>query len=193
MTLQEIQNKAQSIIQKWRDDDSAPYIEFVEELAHMTVPEPSEDLEEAAEKHSTDYDSTIWCVLESSNQKTIWKREHKETFIAGAKWGAEHCGSSETPKDLESYAQKVEDYYDVGEERGYLCVHRGGVKEAVIAGAKWDREQGVSMEGVASRKYDNQYHGFPSILVCDVSAMVNQLIPQDTEAKVIVQIRKKDE
>ena len=43
--------------------------------------------------------------------------------------------------DLESYAQKVEDYYDVGEERGYLCVHRGEVKDAVIAGAKWQKEQ----------------------------------------------------
>ena len=50
-------------------------------------------------------------------------------------------GSSEIPKDLESYAQKVEDYYDVGEEMGYLCVHRGEVKDAVIAGAKWQKEQ----------------------------------------------------
>ena len=50
-------------------------------------------------------------------------------------------GSSETPKDLESYAQTVEDYYDVGEERGYLCTHRGDIRNAVIAGAKWQKEQ----------------------------------------------------
>lgn len=56
--------------------------------------------------------------------------------------------------DLESYAQKVEDYYDVGEERGYLCVHRGEVKEAAkecnsnlqlqeyfIKGGIWQKEQ----------------------------------------------------
>ena len=61
-----------------------------------------------------------------------------------AQWGAEHRGSSEIPKDLESYAQKVEDYYDVGEERGYLCVHRGEVKDAVIAGAKWQAEQDLA-------------------------------------------------
>ena len=40
-------------------------------------------------------------------------------------------------EDLESYAQRVEDYYDVGEERGYLCTHRGDIKNAVIAGAEW--------------------------------------------------------
>ena len=44
-------------------------------------------------------------------------------------------------EDLESYAQTVEDYYDVGEERGYLCTHRGDIKNAVLAGAKWQKEQ----------------------------------------------------
>ena len=46
MTLQEIQYKAQAIMQKWRDEDSAPYIEFVEELALMIVPELDKSLEE---------------------------------------------------------------------------------------------------------------------------------------------------
>lgn len=55
MTLQEIQYKAQGIIHKWRDDDSAPYIEFVEELAHMIVPEPSEDLEECENDFKAGY------------------------------------------------------------------------------------------------------------------------------------------
>lgn len=85
MTLQEIQYKAQAIMQEWRDEDSAPYVEFVEELALMDVPELPEDLEEAA--------------------------------------------------------QKVEDYYDVGEEHGYLCCHRGDIKNTFIGGAKWQREQ----------------------------------------------------
>lgn len=62
-------------------------IEYNRQRAEESVPN---DLEEAAEKHSTDYDSTIWYVLESSNQKTIWERELKETFIAGAKWQEEH-------------------------------------------------------------------------------------------------------
>ena len=44
-------------------------------------------------------------------------------------------------EDLESYAQTVEDYYDVGEWRGYLCTHRGDIKNAVLAGAKWQKEQ----------------------------------------------------
>ena len=33
-------------MQKWRDEDSAPYIEFVEELALMIVPELDKSLEE---------------------------------------------------------------------------------------------------------------------------------------------------
>lgn len=60
MTLQEIQYKAQSIIGEWRDDDSAPYIEFVEELAHMIVPEPSEGVEEAASEYSTNEADRVW-------------------------------------------------------------------------------------------------------------------------------------
>lgn len=77
MTLQEIQYKAQSIISKWRDDDSAPYIEFVEELAHMIVPEPSEDLEEAAKNYA-----------ELLPQGRVSKKYSAIDFIAGAKWQA---------------------------------------------------------------------------------------------------------
>ena len=39
------------------------------------------------------------------------------------------------PSELDEAAQKVEDYYDVGEERGYLCCHRGDIKDAFKAGA----------------------------------------------------------
>lgn len=101
MTLQEIQYKAQSIISKWRDDDSAPYIEFVEELAHMIVPEPSEDLEEAA-----------WdCVLDSVDvNNPVLLPKYKELltylFIAGAKWQYEQMmngaiGGNAYPNDGE--------------------------------------------------------------------------------------------
>lgn len=78
MTLQEIQYKAQGIIHKWRDDDSAPYIEFVEELAHMTVPEPSEDLEEAAKAHrsTANYGGDINLAMEDSYKKGAkWQKE----------------------------------------------------------------------------------------------------------------------
>ena len=80
MTLQEIQYKAQSIISKWRDDDSAPYIEFVEELAHMIVPEPSEDLEEASSKFATHT---------ASNGVSVEFLEKKLSFQEGAKWDRE--------------------------------------------------------------------------------------------------------
>ena len=80
MTLQEIQYRAQSIISKWRDDDSAPYIEFVEELAHMIVPEPSEDLEEASSKFATRI---------ASNGVSVEFLEEKLSFQEGAKWQKE--------------------------------------------------------------------------------------------------------
>ena len=44
-------------------------------------------------------------------------------------------------KDLESYAKGVEDYFDVGDEMGHLCVYRGDMKGAVILGAKWQKEK----------------------------------------------------
>ena len=101
MTLQEIQHKAQSIIHKWRDDDSAPYIEFVDELAHMIVPEPSADLEEAA-----------WdCVLDSVDvNNPVLLPKYKELltylFIAGAEWQKEQMmkeaiGGNAYPNDGE--------------------------------------------------------------------------------------------
>lgn len=79
MTLQEIQYKAQAIMQEWRDEDSAPYVEFVEELALMDVPEPPEDPEEAAYK----YADTICPVEypESFNDEQL-----RNAFIAGAEY-----------------------------------------------------------------------------------------------------------
>lgn len=43
--------------------------------------------------------------------------------------------------DLDEAAQKVEDYYDVGDEHGYLYCHRGDIKDAFIAGAKWQYQK----------------------------------------------------
>lgn len=80
MTLQEIQYKAQAIMQKWRDDDSAPYVEFVEELASMDVPELPEDLEEAA----FTYENDLW---ESGFKDCGYSpQEVNDAFKAGAEW-----------------------------------------------------------------------------------------------------------
>ena len=68
-------------------------------------------------------------------------KEYREIAYDAFLCGYDAKCSTEIPKDLDAYAQKVEDYYNVGEERGYLCVHRGEVKDAVIAGAKWQKEQ----------------------------------------------------
>jgi len=47
----------------------------------------------------------------------------------------------EVSEELEAYAQSIEDSHDVGEERGYLCAFRGDIKNAVIAGANWQKEK----------------------------------------------------
>lgn len=89
MTLQEIQYKAQGIIHKWRYDDSAPYIEFVEELAHMIVPEPSEDLEEAAIQ-AAQSDMQDRQIMEASNDERMrYSRIFRRGFKAGVKWDRE--------------------------------------------------------------------------------------------------------
>ena len=46
---------------------------------------------------------------------------------------------------LKEAAEKCEAYYDVGEEHGYLCTHRGDIKDAFIAGAEWQKAK--MMEG----------------------------------------------
>lgn len=90
MTLQEIQYKAQSIIHKWRDDDSAPYIEFVEELAHMTVPEPFEEVEEAAEKYAyNSWEDNDYHTGASEGLPFDAIGHTEKCFIAGAKWQKE--------------------------------------------------------------------------------------------------------
>ena len=63
---------------------------------------------------------------------------------------------------LDEFAQKVEDYHDVGEERGYLYCVRGDIKDSVLAGAKWQKEQmmkGSAIEGYFARnssEYNNE-------------------------------------
>ena len=47
----------------------------------------------------------------------------------------------EIGSSLNEAAQKVEDYYDVGEEHGYLCCHRGNIKDAFKAGAEWQKNK----------------------------------------------------
>lgn len=51
------------------------------------------------------------------------------------------------PSNIDEAAQKVEDYYDVGEEHGYLHCHRGDIKGAFKTGAEWNDRQYHKIEG----------------------------------------------
>lgn len=85
------------------------------------------------------------------------------------------------PSDLDEAAQKVEYYYDVGEEYGCLCCHRGDIKDVFKAGAEWMAEQGETRDDITvTGDFDDKAHIFPI-----PSSKFN---PGD---KVVVQIRKK--
>ena len=80
--------------------------------------------------------------------------------------------------NLDEAAQKVEDYYDVGDEHGYLCCRRGDIKDAFKAGAEWMAEQGYVKEGI-TRPDD-----------CEIWVNMTNTDIKDGD-EVIVQIRKK--
>lgn len=65
--------------------------------------------------------------------------EYKDFARHFAQWGAEHCGSSETPKDLEEAARKHSCYDEDCEGAWYEPI----VRNAFIAGAKWQEEQNL--------------------------------------------------
>ena len=88
------------------------------------------------------------------------------------------------PSNMDEAMQKVEDYYDVGEERGYLCCHRGDIKDAFKAGAEWMAGQGVTSEGKVFTSAFTSY-----IKTHGIEELLKDAFPEDTE--VIVQIRKK--
>ena len=84
MTIEEIQYKAQGIIQKWKDDDSAPYVEFVEELATMEIPE-LQGLDKAAKEYAhCPFTDEHGIFHEDAIDFTAYR-----DFMAGAKWMAE--------------------------------------------------------------------------------------------------------
>lgn len=83
------------------------------------------------------------------------KVDHLEAFEVGKAWNRGHRQAlknilsfidslqQEQPSssDLDEAAQKVEDYYDVGDENGYLYCHRGDIKDAFKAGAEWQYQK----------------------------------------------------
>lgn len=108
-------------------------------------------------------------------------------FITSLQQEQPEGGCSEKPNNLPSNldeaAQKIGNYYDVGEEHGYLCCHRGDIKDAFKAGAEWMAGQGVTMEAVIGMATEEI-----SINVSQQTLDELNLCPGD---KVVVQIRKK--
>lgn len=88
MTKEEIQYEAQSIIQEWGSNDSAPYVEFVEKLASMELPESFSDLDEAADTFNREDAARMWDYEGKTEGEIV-----EAAFKAGAEWMA---GQGET-------------------------------------------------------------------------------------------------
>lgn len=107
------------------------------------------------------------------------------SFMEALDMAIEALSRSSLPSNLDEAAQKVEDYYDVGEEHGYLCCHRGDIKDAFKAGAEWMTEQGVTLEG---RVCKDDYAAEAPFYYVETE---NSDDLPNAGDKVIVQIRKK--
>ena len=107
-------------------------------------------------------------------------KDYYHGFIEGAKWAYANLSQPSLPSNLDEAAQKVEDYYDVGEEHGYLYCHRGDIKDAFKAGAEWMAGQGETIDGEITTTSDKGW---------EVIRIPKKLYPLGT--KVSVQIRKK--
>ena len=72
---------------------------------------------------------------------------------------------------------------------------RKGVYEIALKyarlGAEWMAGQGITLEGRASRRYENGLAGFVSWILFDQQKAAHLLVNQGEEADVIINIRKK--
>lgn len=90
------------------------------------------------------------------------------------------------PEGVEEAAQKVEDYYDVGEEHGYLCCHRGDIKNTFIAGAEWMKSK--MLEQPASDDEQTRKD-----IIAFILNRAGYLLDENTEHRFIAYLEKQKE
>ena len=95
------------------------------------------------------------------------------------------------PSDLDEAAQKVEDYYDVGEEHGYLYCHRGDIKDAFKAGAEWMAGQGATCNGEIRMDFSDPDDIYARRLSADYWSELGPALMKVEPGDVLIQIRKK--
>ena len=123
---------------------------------------------------------------------SLFGKQIETAFKAGAQW--RDAQIPKLPDSIDEAAQEVEDYYDVGEERGYLYCHRGDIKDAFKAGAEWMAGQGTTVRKKIG-KIDDGVNQIPTysngfeVTELDVPFLNSKECGYGNE--VIVQIRKK--
>ena len=95
------------------------------------------------------------------------------------------------PSNLDEAAQKVEDYYDVGEEHGYLYCHRGDIKDAFKAGAEWMAGQGATCNGEIRMDFSDPDDIYARRLSADYWSELGPALMKVEPGDVLIQIRKK--
>lgn len=159
MTREELIKKIDAEIAKLSDNASQMCEEYegyrlacqdisdvLHEIAKEIQPSLPSNLDEAADCYKDtikpeDVDDYVNCIF----YQTFTEYQIADAFKAGAEWREQQI--PKLPSNIDEAAQKVEDYYDVGEEHGYLNCHRGDIKGAVKFGAELMAGQFQKIEG----------------------------------------------
>ena len=185
MTKEEIQYEAQSIIQEWGSNDSAPYVEFVEKLASMELPESFSNLDEAAEEYSEN-------ILANNEdlQDAI-----EDAFKAGAGWR-----DTQIPKLPDSLDEAAEEYaynnwedndYHTGASEGLPFDAIGHTEKCFKAGAEWMAGQGATCNGEIQMDFSAPADIYARRLSADYWNELGPALMKVEPGKVLIQIRKK--
>ena len=95
----------------------------------------SADLEEASDGYAEKHGFRVPYDGSDNFYDDVDVKASKEGFIAGAKWGAEHSGSSEIPNDLEEAAKSHRSTANYGGDINLA------MEDSYKKGAKWQKEQ----------------------------------------------------
>ena len=127
--------------------------------------------------------------LEAARKAFPDNEELRVAYMLGFNEGYDRATDQPSlPSNLDEAAEKVEAYYDVGEEHGYLYCHTGDIKDAFKAGAEWMAGQGVSSDSEACKLAGRAWVA-PKNEKQFMQDVYDNFAAGD---KVIVQIRKKE-
>lgn len=183
MTREEIQYEAQCIIQEYGSNDSAPYVEFVEKLASMELPEPPSNLDEAAEQYSERFqdEKDKLYAFHGFRHGAMWRDSQAQRLSNDIDRAAELSAND---------AMIKRQFPSVVYNTGLKCFDHSDLIKQFKAGAEWMAGQGVKLHGrilpgtrgnlyIESDWFDRGFGG------------LNYKFSDSNDVDMFVQIRKK--